>query len=118
MKQTRYYRIYDIDCTIIVEYESRKELLSWLNEYIDNLQYDWFDGSEQAFNILYDDGTYTCINEDYDGFKIKKQHISSIVYDNPCTSMVYGSYEINSYGVVTPSFETIVDNNIKEVIKK
>lgn len=110
------YLIKDIDCTIIVEKENKKEILSWMDEYLENMKYEWFDGSEQMFHILYKDGSYDCINEDYDGHKVKRTNIASIVYDNPCTSMVYGNYEINEYGVVTTSlYETVINENIKEV---
>ena len=111
----RIFRIKDIDCELIIEVTTRKEVLSYLDEYVENLQYDWFDGSDSTFNILYKDGTYDFINEEYDGHKIKRQNIESIIHDNPCTSMVYGNFEINEYGVVTPSFEeNIATENIIE----
>lgn len=109
------FLIKNIDCEIIVEEESRKEILSWMDEYIENFQYDWFDASDQAFSILYKDGTCDFINEEYDGHKVKRTNIASIVYDNECTSMVFGNYEINEYGVVTTSFEMRIDEGIKEV---
>ena len=57
-----------------------------------------------------------CINEDYDGHKIRRQNIASIVYDNPCTSIVYGNFAINEYGVVTTAFEEDINKtNIVEV---
>ena len=109
------FLIKDIDCEMIVEEVSRKEVLGWMNEYIENLVYDWFDGSDQAFLILYKDGTTDYISEDYDGHKIRRTNIASIVYDNPCTSMVFGNYAINEYGVVTTSFEMIIaTDNILE----
>lgn len=52
---------------------------------------------------------------DYDGHKITRINIESIVIDNPCISMVYGNYEINQYGVVNPSLEMQIDSNIKEL---
>ena len=113
---TQKFRIIDLDCEMIVERTTRKEILSYLNEYVENLQYDWFDGSDETFNILYNDGTYDFINEEYDGHKIRKQNISSIVFDNPCTSMVFGNIEINEYGVVTPSFEELINTENIEMI--
>lgn len=116
MKKDRRFLVKDIDTEILVEVMSRKEVFGWLNEYLENLPYDWFDGSDDCFHILYKDGTYDYINEEYDGHKIKKQNIVSIVYDNPCTSIVYGNFEVNEYGVVTTAFEEkIADNNIIEI---
>lgn len=115
MITSKTYLIENIDCEIIVEIETRKELLSLMDEYIDNLNYDWFDGSDDTFNILYNDGTFDCINEEYDGHKVKRINILSIVYDNPCTSMVYGGYNINEYGVVTTSLNTKIIEGIKEI---
>lgn len=116
MKKDRRFLVKDIDTEILVEVMSRKEVLDWLNEYIENLPYDWFDGSDSCCHILYKDGSYDYINEEYDGHKIKKQNIASIVYDNPCTSIVYGNFEVNEYGVVTTAFEEkIADSNIIEI---
>ena len=116
MKKDRNFLIVDIDCITTVEIMSRKEVLSWLDEYLDNLAYDWFDGSDDSYCILYKDGSSVTINEEYDGLKIKRTNIASIVYTNACTDIVYGNFEINEYGVVTPAFETrIADHNIKEV---
>ena len=113
--QERNYLIKDIDCTITVEVSTRKELLSYLDEYVENMQYDWFDASDQAFHILYKDGRYICINEEYNGQKIKITNIAAIVYDNPCTSMVYGNYEINEHGVVSPAFETEINEGVTRI---
>ena len=39
-----------------------------------------------------------------------------MIYNNPCTSIVYGTFEINEYGVVTTSvIEKISNVNIKEI---
>lgn len=112
----RIFKIKDIDCETIVEVSTRKEVLAWLDDYIDNLECGLSDGGDQAFSILYKDGTCDFINEEYDGHKIKRINIASIVYDNPGTSMVYGCFEINEYGVVTPSFvEAINEENIIEL---
>lgn len=113
MKKT--FLIKNIDCEMIVEEETRKEIMSWLDEYIENSSYDWFDGSDQAFSILYKDGTTDFINEEYDGHKVRRTNIASIVYDNPCTSMVFGNYEINEYGVVTTSFAMNINEGIEEI---
>ena len=116
MKKDRRFLIQDIDCEILVEVTTRKEILSWLDEHIENFDYDWFDRSNESFSILYKDGSYDTVNEDYDGHKVRRQNIASIVYDNPETSMVYGNFEINEYGVVTPAFEEkIAVTNIIEL---
>lgn len=109
------YLIKDIDCTILVEFLPRKELLGYIDEHIENIEYG-FDMEDFAFSILYKDGSEdSVVGNDYDGHKIKRQNIESIVIDNPASSMVYGNYEINEYGVVTTAFETIIDSNIEEV---
>ncbi len=107
------YHICDIDCDILVEVSPTiKGIWDFLEEYLDNLNYDWFDASDQAFSILYMDGHMESITENYDGHKIKRRGIKSIVYDNPCTSIVYGPYHINRYGVVSVGEEMDIDENI------
>ena len=40
----RVFKILDIDCEVIVEVvSSQKEIFSFMDEYLDNLPYDWFD---------------------------------------------------------------------------
>lgn len=96
---------YVIDgCTIEVEIMSKtKDIFDYIEQYIENLSYNWFDAMDESFEILYDDGTMDYIYNDYDGHKIRKQHIKSIVYNNPCTYMVYGNYTMNEYGIVSCS---------------
>lgn len=116
--KTRTFLIQDIGCEVLVEKVKtiRDIFYYWLEDYIDNLQYDWFDGSDDCFHILYKDGSYDCINEEYDGHKIKRKNIASIVYDNACTSIVYGNFEINEFGVVTTAFEEMIaETNIVEI---
>lgn len=115
MKKDRIFLIQDINCEVIVEVaKTQKEIFDWLDNYTENLEYDWFDASDDCFHILYKDGSYDCIDTNYDGHKIKRNNIASMVYDNPCTSIVYGNFAINEYGVVTTSFEEIIDTNIIE----
>ena len=39
-----------------------------------------------------------------------------MVYNNVCTSIVYGGFEINEYGVITASETTVIaEHNITEV---
>ena len=113
---TRTFRIIDIDCESIVEIvKTQKEALSWMDEYLENLPYDWFEASDDTFEILYKDGTTDYINEEYDGHRIRRNNIDSIVYNNACTAIVYGGFKINEYGVVTASKEVdIAKDNIAE----
>ena len=116
-KSERHFMIQDINCISIVEIVSKtKDIFDWLDDYIENLRYEWFESSDESFSILYKDGTQDYIDENYDGHKIKKQNIQSMIYNNPYTSIVYGTFEINEYGVVTTSvIEKISNVNIKEI---
>ena len=113
----RIFKVEDIDCEIIVEVVSKqKDIFDFLDEYIDNLSYDWFDGSDDSFEILYNDGTSEYISDDYDGHKIRRNNIASMVYNNACTAVVYGKFEVNEYGIVYASAdEKIAEQNITEV---
>lgn len=115
----RTFLIKDINYRIIVEPTTRKNILSYLDEYLENLGYDFFDPSDDCFAILYMDGSVDYINEDYDGHKIKRQHIASMVYTSSYSDMVYGKFEMNPYGVVYPAFkEQIDDTNIVELVSR
>ena len=93
--------IKDVDCIITIEVMSKaKDIFDYLEQYADNLQYDWFNPDDESFQILYKDGTSEYIDNSYDGHKIKRIGIQSMVYNNPETYIVYGTYEINDYGVV------------------
>ena len=82
---------------------------------MENLQYDWF-STDDTVQILYNDGNTDYINSDYDGHKIRRQNIESIVYSNDSSYIVFGEIEINEYGVVYPAFtEKIAGTNVKEV---
>ncbi len=115
--KTRIFKIIDLDCDCIVEIShNQKEIFSWMDEYIENLQYDWFDGSDDTFEILYEDGSCDYINQEYNGHKIRKKNIVSLIYNNACTAMVYGGFSINEYGVVSVCDHiNITPNNILEV---
>lgn len=118
--ETRHFHIVDIDCDIKVEYETRKNLLDRIDEYICNLQEtEFFDPTDASFTVLYEDGTTDYIDLDYDGHKIRRQHIVSIVNTNPESNIVYGNFSMNEYGCVTVSeVEEISDYNIIEKIQK
>lgn len=112
----RYFYIKDIHCTITVEYLTRKEMLSWLDEYAENVISGFGCVSDESYEILYNDGTTDFIDESYDGHKIKRQNIAAIVNCNPSTYMVYGHFEMNEYGVASAAFADKIDNtNIIEV---
>ena len=113
----RVFKIEDIDCECIVEVVSKqKDILDLVDEYVENLQYDWFNGSDDSFHIVYKDGTETFIDENYDGRKVKRKNIVSMVCNNPCTAIVYGDFEINEYGVVTAAEKTVIsEQNITEI---
>ena len=113
----RKFVIIDLDCEIIVEVMKRqKDIFDYISEYTENLEYLWFDPSYDIFSILYKDGSFDYIDLNYDGHKIKKKNVLSMVYNNACTSIVYGNFEINEYGVVYPSeYEKIATNNIIEI---
>lgn len=112
--KSRHFLITDIDEKMIVEETTRKDILGYIDEHLENIEYG-NDMSDYAFRILYKDGSTDEVSgNDYDGHKIKRINILSIVVDNPCTSITYGNYSINKYGVVNPSSKTEFDNNIKE----
>jgi D-hexose-6-phosphate mutarotase len=112
----RYFHVKDIDCTITVEYLTRKEMLSWLDEYAENVKSGFGCVSDESYEILYKDGTTDFIDESYDGHKIRRQNIASIVNCNPSTYMVFGHFEMNEYGVAGAAFtDEIDDTNIEEV---
>ena len=114
-KKERNFRIIDLDCEVVVEFASRKWLFECLEEYLENLDYG-YDMSDSAYEILYKDGTIDYISEDYDGHKIRKINIASIIEHNPCTDVVYGNFEMNEYGVTTVAFETTIsEENIMEI---
>ena len=113
--KSRYFLIKDIDEKIIVEETTLKDIIGYIEEYLENIEY-WNDMSDYAFRILYKDGSTDEVSgNDYNGHKIKRINILSIVVDNACTSITYGNYRINQYGVVNPSSEMEIDNNIIEV---
>lgn len=114
--KNRYFYIKDVDCTITVEYLTRKEILSWLDEYAENVKSGFGCVSDESYEILYNDGTTDFIDESYDGHKIRRQNIAAIVNCNPCTYMVFGHFEMNEYGVASAAFADEIDNtNVKEV---
>lgn len=118
MKKDRRFLVKDINCGILVELAKRqKEIFDWMDDYIENFHYDWFDPCDDSFEILYNDGTYDFVDGCYDGHKIKRKNISSIVYSNSNSYIVFGKFEINEYGVVTASFaEKIAEENIEEIV--
>lgn len=109
------YHIIDLDCDITIEETTRKEVLGWLDDFIENLQYDWF-VSDDTYMILYSNGEEEYISQDnYDGHHIRKTGILSMVCNNPEDSVTFGPYAINDAGVVTTSAYMDIDPNIVEV---
>ena len=122
----RIFHIRDVDCYIAIEVMSKqKDILELMDEHIDNIQFakslndDSQFGrfvSDDVFMILYKDGKSEYIDSAYDGHKVKRTGIVSIVCNGDYGAMVYGAFEINEFGVVTTAEkETIADHNIKEV---
>lgn len=108
--KSRHFLIADIDERIIVEETTRKDIFGYIDEHLENIEHG-NDMSDYAFHILYkDDSTDGVSGNDYDGHKIKRINILSIVVDNPYTSIIYGNYRINQYGVVNPSSKMEIDN--------
>ena len=116
MKNDRYFYMKDIECSIIVEHCTRREILSWLDEYAEMVTSGYGYAKDDTYEILYNDGTTDYIDENYDGHKIRKQNIAAIVNSNASTYMTYGKYEVSETGVVYAAFEEKIDNtNIIEV---
>lgn len=115
---TKTFIVSDIDTKMIVEETTRKDILGYIDEHLENIKYG-NDMSDYSFCILYKDGsTDEVYGNDYDGHKIKRINILSVVVNNPCTSITYGNYSINQYGVVNSSDVMEIDNNIIEVINR
>ena len=111
----RYFLIKDLNCIITVEKATRKEMLYIIDNYIENIENGLAD-DEEVFTILYKDGTTKRIDIEFDEKNYKKINIASIVFDNPCTYMVYGNFEIDNEGVINPAFEEeVATENIEEV---
>lgn len=115
--ERKVYYIEDIESEMYIEEVDRKTLVDIAAEREQDYKDGFFqqhDFSDDTIYILYKDGTFDCINEEYDGHHIKRQNIVSILNDNGETDMVWGPYEINEWGVVTVNDEMkISDTNIK-----
>lgn len=118
----RYFYMKDIECTIKVEEITRKEMLSWLDDFtkcvLENNYYKsrFYYVEDDVYEILYKDGTTDYIDENYDGHKIRKQNIAAIVNSNAESYMTYGKYEVSETGAVYAAFEEKIDDtNIIEV---
>ncbi len=102
------YRIEDdgFETEVYIETATRRELLDLLDDTINS----WNLGAncDDVFEILYKDGTTEYINQEYDGHKIRRTGIASIVYDNMYNYMTYGPIEFNMCGFVKPAFENCI----------
>lgn len=114
----RYFYIKDVECTTTVSYTTRKELLELLDNTINN-RYDTLEFMEDegaCFHIMYKDGSEDVIDMFYNGHKIKKIHIASMVYSDATETLVYGNFEVSECGSVCASLTEKIDNtNIVEV---
>lgn len=116
--QKRRFLIKDVDCVITVNVVStQKEIFGWLDEAIENLQYGFTATEDDTYSILYKDGTEDHIYiGDYDGHKIRRNNIASMVFSNSEDYIVYGNFEMSENGIVYASFEEkIAEENIVEV---
>lgn len=109
MKRERNFHIADIDCVITIEIaKAQKEVFEWLDGCLDF--------SDDCFEILYKDGSIDIIDSDYDGHRVRRNNIASMVYSNPCTYIVYGNFEMNEFGCVSASFnESLPEFNVEEI---
>lgn len=115
MKLGRRYFYNFIDEYIITIYQTtRKDLLGYVDEFIENLEYG-HDMSDFSYQILYSTGDEVYLAQDwYEGEKIRRTHIVSIVGTNPEEDMVFGSFELSDEGrVYIASQEKISDNFIE-----
>ena len=111
--ENREFIISSINCTSVVEFDTRKNLLDYLQCFIENLKQGF--KPEEYYDILYSDGTEDRIDQEYDGHIIRRQHIVSMVYNNEITSCVYGNFEINEWGSVYPAIQTIISEKLREI---
>lgn len=122
-KNNRYFYIQDIDSVVTVDLMTRKEILSWLDSYIDGIKTAkedseyarYFCADDESFDILYKDGSEDYIDSSYDGHHIKRQNIESIVYSNPCSYGVFGHFNMNEYGCAYATAEDEINEELKEI---
>ena len=92
MSRPRYFLISDINEKMLVVETTRKDILGYIDEHLENIEYR-YDMCDYSFRILYKDGSIDNVSgNDYDGHKIKRINILSVVVDNPCNSVTYGNY--------------------------
>lgn len=104
------FPVKDMDvCVTVIEVDRQKDILCVLDELIENDEYFRNDERyvnynvfmDEAFFILYKDGSYySNVDGDVEGI-YKKKNIKGIHYSNPEDSQVYGEYEVNEWGCVT-----------------
>jgi hypothetical protein len=97
------YFIEDIETyTTVYECKTQKEILDVLDELLENAELlGEYVFEDEAFHILYNDGTTYDRLECIEDGVYKKKNIKAIVYDNPNDTWTYGEYEVNEYGVVS-----------------
>ena len=106
-----------IDEYIITIYQTtRKDLLGYVDEFIENLEYG-YDMSDLSYSILYDNGDSVFLSEDwYEGEKIRRTHIVSIVGTNPGEDAVFGPFELGDEGQVYIASQEKISDNFIELI--
>ena len=114
----RYFYMKDVECTITISYTTRKELLELLDNILNNCYdtYEYMENEGACFHIMYKDGSEDVIDMFYNGHKIKKINIASIVYTDATENLVWGNFEVSEYGSVIASLTEKIDNtNVVEV---
>ena len=108
-----------IDEYIITIYQTtRKDLLGYIDEFIENLEYG-YDMSDFSYSILYDNGDNVFLSEDwYEGEKLRRTHIVSIVGTNPEEDVVFGSFELSDEGQVYVDSQEKISDNFMELDPK
>lgn len=108
---SKFFHIDDVDIDIEVIETTRINVLDYIDNLVEMINENnklgndaryYYDTSDMNAVIMYKDGSIEFINEnDYDGHKIKRINIESMLYEDGWVSYVFGRYEVNDAGVVT-----------------
>ena len=94
IKKTDTYNIEGIKIEV-VNVTTRKDILDYLDEYLENLEYEWFDATDELFEIIYKDGSTEYIGSDYKGQKIRRQqaqHDQHNQHQHQCVTFIVFSH--------------------------
>lgn len=100
-------KLYDIkdmeEKSIVWETKRQKDILDILDEKIENAEeFGWFYiFSDDNFYIEYNDGTTYEAGSNGEYGTYKKKGIARIIYTNANDTQVFGTYEVNEYGIVS-----------------